>query len=123
MAKFHDWFRYLLRDNRGSTAVAFAVSMPLVVAGASLGGETSYWYYKKLQLQGAADAAAYAGAIEKRAGSNRDTVTQAATKVAVGNGFNAAVGSTLLNSPPQSGTHINGKAVEVVLEENAPRFF
>lgn len=123
MAKFYDWLKYLLRDNRGSTAIAFAASLPLVVAGATLGVETSYWYYKKLQLQAAADAAAYAGAIEKRAGSNRTAVTLAATNVAIGNGFDAAVGSTVLNSPPQSGTHINAKAVEVVLEENAPRFF
>ncbi len=97
--------------------------MPLVVAGAALGVETSYWYYKDLQLQAAADAAAYAGALEKRAGSKNPAALQAATSVAVNNGFEQAVGTAELNSPPQSGTHMNSKSVEVVLQETTQRFF
>src|SRR5215216_2584853 len=75
-------FRSLMRDEIGSTAVALAVSMPLVVGGAAFGVETSYWYYKDLQLQAAADAAAYAGALEKRAGSKNPAALTAATAVA-----------------------------------------
>ncbi|WP_119389088.1 pilus assembly protein TadG-related protein [Taklimakanibacter lacteus] len=123
MIRFSGWLKDLLRDERGSTAVAFAASMPLVVAGAAFGVETSYWYYKDLQLQAAADAAAYAGALEKRAGSKYDDVLTAAKAVAVTNGFDSSIGSAELNSPPHSGTHINSKAVEVVLEEGAERFF
>jgi Flp pilus assembly protein TadG len=57
-AKLAGRLRSLMRDEMGSTAVALATSMPLVVGGAAFGVETSYWYYKDLQLQAAADAAA-----------------------------------------------------------------
>lgn len=116
-------FRSLLRDEVGSTAVAFAASMPLVVGGAAFGVETSYWYYKDLQLQAAADAAAYAGALEKRAGSKKDAVVQAAKAVATTNGFVQSLGTAAVNTPPLTGAHISAKSVEVVLEENQPRFF
>lgn len=123
MARHTDWFKQALRDELGSTAIVVAATMPLVVAGAAFGVETSYWYYKDLQLQAAADAAAYAGALEKRAGSKNPAVLQAATTTAVTNGFVQSVGTATLNSPPLSGTHLNAKSVEVVLQENAPRFF
>lgn len=123
MARLSDRLTSLIHDDLGSTAVVVALSMPLVIGGAGLGVETSYWYYKDLQLQAAADAAAYAGALEKRAGSKSPAVVMAATKVAAANGFASATGTAVLNSPPQSGTHKTSKAVEVVLEENAARFF
>jgi hypothetical protein len=100
-----------------------ALAMPVVVAGAAFGVETTYWFYKDMQLQAAADAAAYAGALEKRAGSNRSTVETAATTVAIANGFKQSLGTAELHSPPQSGTHISPKSVEVRLQESAPRFF
>lgn len=123
MTKAFEWLRSLLRDERGSTVIAFAASMPLVVAGGALGVETSYWYYKDLQLQAAADAAAYAGALEKRAGSKKDAITAAANAVAIDNGFESSVGTSELHTPPSSGSHINSKSVEVILQETAPRFF
>ncbi|MER9216994.1 pilus assembly protein TadG-related protein [Mesorhizobium sp. M0663] len=49
----------------GNVATIFALSLPIVVGGAGLGIETSYWYYSSLKLQAVADAAAYAGALEK----------------------------------------------------------
>lgn len=113
----------LLKEERGSSAIVVALAMPVVVAGAAFGVETTYWYYKDMQLQAAADAAAYAGALEKRAGSNRPTVVTAATTVAIANGFKQSLGTAELHSPPQSGTHIGPKSVEVRLQENAPRFF
>src|SRR6185436_5199486 len=97
MTKAFEWLRSLLRDERGSTVIAFAASMPLVVAGGALGVETSYWYYKDLQLQAAADAAAYAGALEKRAGSKKDAITAAANAVAINNGFESSVGTSELH--------------------------
>ena len=100
-----------------------ALSMPLVVAGAAFGVETSFWYYKDMQLQAAADAAAYAGALEKRAGSNNNAATLAATNVAIANGFKQAAGTAAFNSPPLTGTHIGPKSVEVILQETTQRFF
>ncbi|TIY10354.1 MAG: hypothetical protein E5V16_12455, partial [Mesorhizobium sp.] len=44
----------------GNVAIIFALSLPIVVGGAGLGVETSYWYYSSLKLQAVADAAAYA---------------------------------------------------------------
>lgn len=123
MARLPNFIKSLLGNERGSTAIIVALAMPLVVAGAAFGVETSFWYYKDMQLQAAADAAAYAGALEKRAGSNSAAVKQAATKVAVTNGFREAIGTAELNSPPLSGTHLSSKAVEVLLAENTPRFF
>jgi hypothetical protein len=112
-----------MRDEIGSTAVALAASMPLVVGGAAFGVETTYWYYKDLQLQAAADAAAYAGALEKRAGSKNPAALTAATAVAKTNGYVSSIGTAVLNSPPLTGTHKTAKSVEVILQETQPRFF
>ena len=51
------------------TSPPFLRSPCLVVGAAELGVETSYWYYADLKLQATADAAAYAGALEKIQGS------------------------------------------------------
>ena len=55
----------------GNVAVLFAVVLPMFVGGVGLGVETSYWRYMQLEVQGAADAAAYAAAVE----SGRDRAT------------------------------------------------
>lgn len=123
MARLLDCVKTWFTNERGSTAIIVAVAMPVVMAGAAFGVETSFWYYKDMQLQAAADAAAYAGALEKRAGSGRTTVEQAATNVAIANGFRQAIGTAALNSPPLTGTHVSAKSVEVLLQENTPRFF
>src|SRR5258707_7062632 len=79
----------LLGGRKANVAIIFGLSLPLVVGGAGLGVETSYWYFKDLQLQAAADVAAYAAAIEKRSGSNSTVVAATATSTAVSNGFNS----------------------------------
>ncbi|WP_352520071.1 MULTISPECIES: pilus assembly protein TadG-related protein, partial [unclassified Mesorhizobium] len=63
----------LRRATNGNVAVIFAFTLPVVVGGAGLGIETSFWYYSSLKLQAVADAAAYAGALEKVAGSDNPT--------------------------------------------------
>src|SRR5512141_1831293 len=95
--------RETMRSRRGSVAVMFALVLPVIIGFAGFGVETSYWYIKKLQLQSAADAAAYAGAMEKRSGSNTDTVVAVATRGATDNGFNPAIGTIAVNTPPTSG--------------------
>jgi hypothetical protein len=123
MAKLPDCIGSMLANERGSTAIFVALSMTLVMAGAAFGVETSYWYYKDMQLQAAADAAANAGALTKREGGDIDEAEVAGTKVAVDNGYDEANGSAEFNSPPASGSHVTAKAVEVILEENSRRFF
>lgn len=116
-------FLHRLTDNSGNVAIVFALSLPVVLGGAGLGVETSYWYYKDRQLQAAADAAAYTGAIELIAKSDDDDVLSAATSTATNNGFNASIGSVDVNAPPTSGPNTDADAVEVILSEPLNRFF
>src|SRR4029079_1257869 len=114
----------LLKHNeRGSTAVVVALTMPLIAGGAAMGVETTFWYYKDLEVQAAADAAVYTAALEKRAGSDAAAMTAAAKTTATENGFQQAIGTAEINSPPKTGTHQNSKSVEVILRETQPRFF
>ncbi|HYF23170.1 MAG TPA: pilus assembly protein TadG-related protein [Caulobacteraceae bacterium] len=115
--------RRLLRSERGNVAVVFALSMPLVAGGAAFGVESTYWYFKDLELQSAADAAAYAAAIQRRAGSQAQAVTAVALREATANGFTPSLGTIQVNAPPQSGPNQGADAVEVVLTERQNRFF
>jgi len=110
------------RNRRGNVATLFALLAPVMIGGLGLGAETSYWYYTDLRLQAAADAAAYAGAIEKRSGSDTATVDAAASSAAGQNGFLSG-GTITVNSPPTSGAYQTSDAVEVVLRQNVARAF
>ncbi|RVD25463.1 hypothetical protein EN738_14000 [Mesorhizobium sp. M4B.F.Ca.ET.017.02.2.1] len=106
----------------GNVAVIFAFALPVVVGGAGLGVETSLWYYSSLKLQAVADAAAYAGALEKIAGSDNPTIVAAATQSATSNDF-VAPGTIEVNTPPLSGPNTANKAVEVIVKHNLDRYF
>ncbi|RWH68571.1 pilus assembly protein TadG-related protein [Mesorhizobium sp.] len=105
----------------GNVATIFALTLPVVVGGAGLGVETSYWYYSSLKLQAIADAAAYAGALEKVQGSDTAAITAAATTSAASNGLGG--GTIVVNTPPTSGPNTAKKAVEVILNQNLDRLF
>ncbi|RWL44540.1 MAG: hypothetical protein EOR60_17960 [Mesorhizobium sp.] len=105
----------------GNVATIFAFTLPVVVGGAGLGVETSYWYYSSLKLQAIADAAAYAGALEKIQGSDTAAITSAATTSAASNGLGG--GTIVVNTPPTSGPNTAKKAVEVILTQNLDRLF
>jgi len=113
--------RRLFAGEGGNVATIFALTLPVVVGGAGLGVETSYWYYSSLKLQAIADAAAYAGALEKVAGSDTPTITTAATQSATSNGLGA--GTIVVNTPPLSGPNTAKKAVEVIVNQNLDRIF
>lgn len=113
-----------LRDaSSGNAAVLFAVTLPLVVAGAALAMETGYWYVKDRELQGAADAAAFAGAVERRAG--RDEIAASVAQAeAVKNGFVSSGGTFQMFAPAATGPNAgDARAVEVVLAQPHARFF
>jgi Flp pilus assembly protein TadG len=121
---FRRFFRSLRRDSEsGNVAIIFALSLPVVVGGAGLGVETSYWYYSSLKLQAVADAAAYAGALEKVSGSDNATIVSAATLSATTNNFDTSTGTIEVFTPPTSGAYIAKKAVEVIVHQNLDRFF
>lgn len=101
----------------------FALSMPMVMGGAGLVAETSYDYFQKNHIQAAADAAAYAAALENRAGSDNATINSAAISQAASNGWSATGGTITVNTPPASGSNKTPNAVEVLLTQDTPRFF
>jgi Flp pilus assembly protein TadG len=114
------------RDERGNAAMVFALATPLLVGGAGLAVETSFDYVSQSRLQSAADAAAYAAAIEKMGGADAAHVSAAATQQASANGWVAGPGGTgiTVNNPPAAGPNAgNAAAVEVRLSETVPRFF
>jgi Flp pilus assembly protein TadG len=113
--------RTLFRTERGNVAILTGILMPVIIGAAALGGETTYWYYTDLQLQNAADKAAYTAALERRAGSTMTVIETAATASAQANGFTP--GTVTVNIPPLSGTHQNTSSVEVILDQDLPRYF
>lgn len=117
-----DWRRIAL-DRRGNVAIVFAICLPLIAGSGALGLETGVWYYDQLKLQQTADAAAYAGGVDKRAGKTNAVATSSAQASAADNGFNAATDAMTINAPPTSGPHQDANSVEVVLSRTEPRYF
>lgn len=113
----------LASETSGNVAIIFAVTLPILIGAAGLGVETSYWYYRSLQLQSSADAAAYAGELERLSGSSAAAVERAALDTALSNGFESADGSIAVHTPPSSGPNTEGNAIEVILQQNLPRYF
>ncbi|MDP2325222.1 MAG: pilus assembly protein TadG-related protein [Gammaproteobacteria bacterium] len=74
------------RDGRGSTAILFGLSMPVLIGGLGLGFEASNWYMVQRAMQNAADAAVLAAA--SNAGANYDVEGKA---VAAQSGFTHGV--------------------------------
>lgn len=113
--------RRLFGCRAGNVAIVFALALPLVVGGAGLGAETTYWRYEQLQLQGAADAAAYAGAVSKRGGGALSEIEDTAEAAAAENGYAGVAGSSIAVAAPPVGGPAN--AVDVVIQAPASRFF
>jgi len=65
----------LPHDRRGTAAILFALSMPMLIGGLGLGFEVSNWYMVQRGMQNAADAAALAAATN--AGANYDVEAKA----------------------------------------------
>jgi Flp pilus assembly protein TadG len=113
------WQR-LLKDERGSV-LAFFVAIPVVAGTVAVGVETGQLYRTKRQMQGAADAAALAGAIDRMAGKDNATIAATARYEAQRNGFsNGAGGVTVtVNAPPTSGSNVSATgAVEVIVTKS-----
>ena len=110
------------RSRSGNVALVFALGAPLLVGAAGLGVETTYWSYKSLHLQEAADSAAHAGALEQRSGSDSARVIAVATATAAQNGFDASHETITVNTPPTSGPYAGKTAVEVILGSPTPRY-
>ena len=108
---------------KGNVALLFAILTPVLIGGAGLATEAGLWYHRRLELQSAADAAAYAAAVDLRAGATQAAFTQEATSAAQSGGFDPGLGTITVNWPPQSGSHQTNQAIEVLISERVPRFF
>lgn len=87
------------RNEDGHVAILMAVSAALLVAGAGFGVEVGYWRFQHARLQQAADAAAYAAALELRAKSGAGKMMSAARDVAVDNNFDPSRGAITVVTP------------------------
>ncbi len=125
----HQFCSGLLRARRaashdgGNVLMVFALALPVVVGAAGLGVETSFEYITQTRLQVAADAAAYAGALDNRGGLTASEISANAASAANANGWSSTTGTIQVNSPPVTGPNQNATAVEVTLSQNVPRFF
>src|SRR6266851_1560483 len=107
-----------LGRNRSGSVVSFLVVIPVLMGAAAVGIETGQLYRTKRQMQGAADAAALAGSVDRTAGKSLTTITSTARYEAQRNGFQNGVGSiaVTVNAPPTSGPNIaTAGAVEVII--------
>src|SRR3569623_2082127 len=98
--------RRALREARrddGNVLTIFALALPLVLGAGAFAVETSYQYISQTHLQVAADAAAYAAALDNRAGQPLDAITAGANSVATSNGWVASKGAVKDRTTPTSG--------------------
>src|SRR5690349_7672424 len=63
-SKFLHWLMALLLANEGVSAIAFAITAPILIGMAGLGVEVGTWYVYNRRLQNAADLASIAAAVE-----------------------------------------------------------
>jgi len=113
------WQR-LRRDDSGSV-LSLLVVVPVLIGTVALGVETGQMYRVKRQMQGAADAAALAGSVDRMAGKDSATITATARYEAQRNGFQNAVSgvAVTVNAPPTTGANIStAGAVEVIITKS-----
>jgi hypothetical protein len=111
---------------RGSILMLGALTMTVLLAFAGLALDASYMYFHKRNMQTAADAGAYAGALEKLRGSTDAEVLTAAYKDTAMNGFANGTGNVTVtvNTPPASGPRAgDADFVEVIIGHPQPTWF
>ena len=91
-----------VRDQRGVSAIIFAIIFPALFGFLGIGVEVGQWYSQKRKLQAAADAGAMAGARSLAAGDSSATAQAAASSFAVRNGAVAA--NVTVQTPPTAAT-------------------
>jgi Flp pilus assembly protein TadG len=115
--RWHFWV-----DDTAAVAVVAAMVFPVVIGGLGLGAETGYWYLSQRKLQHAVDVSAHAAGVRLRAGDSKSAIDAATQSVAAGSGFQTAVGTMVVNTPPLKGTKVgNAASVEVILTETRQR--
>ncbi len=115
--------RRFARARSGNVAMIATLALPALIGFCGFGGDACYWYYRQRVVQAAADMAAYNATVALRSGASLATIDQTALNAATQNGWQSAIGTITVHTPPSSGTHQDAQSVEVLLTENEPRFF
>ena len=118
-----------VRDQRGVSAIIFAIALPVLIGFVGIGVEVGLWFARKRNLQAAADAGAMAGALVLYQGGTWDPdAKNAASDFAVLNGAIAA--NVTSNNPPNNAPNspttdytADTAAVEVLLTESQTLMF
>ena len=117
-------YHKFLSDQAGAIAIIVGLLMPVVIGGWALGAEVGYWYFNQRKLQNSADVAAYAGAVELRAGQDQQTIADAAFAAATKTGYKESIGTLTVSSPPTTGAFAGDpNVVEVIAQENVLSLF
>jgi hypothetical protein len=115
--------RSMFARSDGNIAILMGITIPAIVGCCGLGADAGYWYFEDRNLQNAADVAAYDGGVALSEGDGTSQVTTIATAGANANQWDSLRRTITVNTPPTSGSHQNTNSVEVIITENAPRFF
>jgi hypothetical protein len=109
---------------KGSILMLGALTIIAVTAFMGLALDASYMYFHKRTMQTAADAGAYAGALEKMRNTTNEAA--AAKNDTALNGFTDGTDnvSVTVNNPPTSGSQVgNSSFVEVIITHPQPTWF
>lgn len=113
-----------LADRRGGSAILLAISFPVLIGGLALGAEAGYWFLVQRSVQQAADLAAHAAVVNKRAGGDEAQMRDAALRVAAGSGYDGASDTLSVHAPPLTGAFAGDPdAVEVRVRRSQERYF
>ncbi len=110
---------------RGFVGIMSALVITGMLAFTGLAFDVGYLQWSRMNLQGAADAAAMGGLRELEL-SSTNLIATAGQNDASLNGFTNGVNNTTvtLNNPPASGSYQgNASAVEAIVTRNVPTFF
>jgi hypothetical protein len=127
--RFSRWLMTFLLASEGSSAIAFAITAPILIGMAGLGVEVGTWYVYNRRLQNAADVASIAAAVEvafATDGTNNQSLATSVVPVEVArNGIpTATLAAWTVNVPPKTGSHVGDSgAVEVILTQKYARSF
>jgi Flp pilus assembly protein TadG len=110
--------RALLKSQAGAVAVYVGLTIPLFVGAGGLAVDVTGWYRAKRNIQSAADAAAYAAALNLAQQGLLQTPDQTALQAAA----NDAAARNGVSAPVQLNP-LDSRTIEVVATEPAPLFF
>ena len=111
-SKFSRWFIAFLLASEGSSAIAFAITAPILIGMAGLGVEVGTWYVYNRRLQNAADVASIAAAVEvayATDGTKNQSLANSIVPVEVArNGIPTANSPLGQSTCPQRPVHMSG---------------